>query len=147
MFSKMPIPFSRVALLSSGFALGLVLNAEPAPTYAQAPGDEVFGSDDFWSRNDERAPQCGSLNSAHRDLTRQWKTPSGKDKINLTISKQHRDGDLVDRKPITSETGFYTKISGIVRYNRQRKNWQFYVDKLYDGTGQAHGVGQWVNLR
>ena len=71
MLSKLTIRSSRVAMLSSGFAFGLALCAEPALTYAQAPSNEVFGSDDWWSKNDERAPECASLNNAHRHLTQQ----------------------------------------------------------------------------
>lgn len=49
----------------------LALIVASAPAGAQPVGNEVFGSDDFWSRNDERAPQCGGLNDTDRNMTRQ----------------------------------------------------------------------------
>ncbi len=58
-------PSSRCLLLC------VVLVVAPATAAAQAPTNEVFGSDDFWSRNDERAPQCGGINDQDRDLTQQ----------------------------------------------------------------------------
>lgn len=48
----------------------LLLTITVVPRLHSQPGD-VYASDTYWARNDERAPQCSGVNRVHYDLTEQ----------------------------------------------------------------------------